>query len=365
MKATKIRFLLILFLSLLFFTGIGQNPLRQVNYSTVTSKIFAVPLNTNIEQITHYDLARMMTTDKTEIVEKVVGSDNQLVVTSIYPQTQRHDFDLEFAVGKSVMTAYGLTIYDHDNQVLHSEDFDETIAGFTIDSENLAEFGLIQIFDMDITELAAVFDLMGYNTLINGDGTFSAVNDSSEFYFDPVNYIIETRTFFDAEMIYSDWKKFNRIEGYYIPDVNVMTEYDMLENNIRLQISSITVYDTYSIIDENDEVVVNYVNPNSQGSGSKKSEVSFGQFTEIEKKNAGIKIYPNPASDQLTVELPLFLSSHYTVQVISSTGELVYNRADVESGTDIQLDVSHLTSGIYLLRCGKEEKWKSAKFIKQ
>ena len=59
---------------------------------------------------------------------------------------------------------------------------------------------------------------------------------------------------------------------------------------------------------------------------------------------AGIKVYPNPTHDKLTIETIL---PNYTLTIINTLGQVVEQRAESKS---VVLDVSQYNSGIYYLR---------------
>jgi hypothetical protein len=97
----------------------------------------------------------------------------------------------------------------------------------------------------------------------------------------------------------------------------------------------------------------------------RKEEVKIARFNEMSKQIAEIRVYPNPASGQLTVDVPLFVANHVDVHIMNAQGVLVYQNHGVETGSTISIDISSLAPGIYLIRCGKGEKWQTTRFVKQ
>ena len=73
------------------------------------------------------------------------------------------------------------------------------------------------------------------------------------------------------------------------------------------------------------------------------SEVISVQVTAVEEATNNCKIYPNPASDQLNIEV----AGMHTVSLINSLGQMVL-QANTE-GETITLDLSPLKKGMYLL----------------
>jgi hypothetical protein len=65
---------------------------------------------------------------------------------------------------------------------------------------------------------------------------------------------------------------------------------------------------------------------------------------------AGLKLYPNPARDNLQVSVNVSMTGSYKVQVVSSSGEQVWMCTDIASGTKrLEINTSGLVSGVYHL----------------
>jgi hypothetical protein len=69
---------------------------------------------------------------------------------------------------------------------------------------------------------------------------------------------------------------------------------------------------------------------------------------EIELKNHGIKIYPNPTTDWLRIDLET-AGSAYTAQLLDATGRLVQQESFTSIGAH-NLSISSLATGIYYCR---------------
>jgi len=81
--------------------------------------------------------------------------------------------------------------------------------------------------------------------------------------------------------------------------------------------------------------------------------------------NTAIKIYPNPASDHFTIELP---SSAKKVQAIiyNMLGEVVLSQTREEiKDNKVELSVKHLASGLYGLRVNADGERFVSKFVKE
>ncbi|HZG01003.1 MAG TPA: T9SS type A sorting domain-containing protein [Chitinophagales bacterium] len=81
----------------------------------------------------------------------------------------------------------------------------------------------------------------------------------------------------------------------------------------------------------------------------------------------GIVVYPNPASDRLTVQLDAGLSQRVTFEVCDVTGRVVrqFEFAPTRLGVNrYELNVSGLTAGSYLVRVNDSQSRRTFKFVK-
>lgn len=80
----------------------------------------------------------------------------------------------------------------------------------------------------------------------------------------------------------------------------------------------------------------------------------------FENKNT-VKLYPNPVSNNLTIENPF--SSNFQLQVINQSGQLILKQNNNKSS--ISLDVTTLSKGLYFLTVHSEnDETQTVKFIK-
>jgi uncharacterized repeat protein (TIGR01451 family) len=78
--------------------------------------------------------------------------------------------------------------------------------------------------------------------------------------------------------------------------------------------------------------------------------------------NLGLTSYPNPASNELFVNLPLVSSG--VIQLISVTGKVVYNKS-VQTTNFHAIPISEISSGFYIVRYESGERAWTSKVIKQ
>jgi hypothetical protein len=86
-------------------------------------------------------------------------------------------------------------------------------------------------------------------------------------------------------------------------------------------------------------------------SGSAKLTEAEGLTASPEKPGYAIELYPNPASDFVTVEIP-DIKAKVQVSVYSADGKMLHSETITQSLT--QVDVSYLKPGIYILRFDSE-----------
>jgi hypothetical protein len=78
---------------------------------------------------------------------------------------------------------------------------------------------------------------------------------------------------------------------------------------------------------------------------------------------AGIEVYPNPAEGSVTVSLSNVTGRHLSLKIINAVGQTV-KQIDMP-GAATQIDVSDLTSGIYIIYCDEDgQRIGTSRFIK-
>ena len=98
-------------------------------------------------------------------------------------------------------------------------------------------------------------------------------------------------------------------------------------------------------------------NPNMNFAKSD-SQMVFEDNGEISETNANVEIFPNPATDNLTIKIELGLIAKMDVKVIDMTGRLVLTaqKAGAEGMNTFNLDVTKLHAGMYFIEIGNEKK---------
>jgi hypothetical protein len=357
---TKTKICLII--SLIFCINMyAQNPIKQVFYKTTTTKIFAVPDSTDMKAITNFDFAKIHSTNTVTNTDMVIDENRDLTITNINEQEPRYENDYEFEIGKVVTNKFGTILYDHKGGMLNNDQFIEVDKNFTLDENSIESYGIMPEIQID-DKLFQMYTSQGFTVSVTDDGAFSAINDSVEIYIDPVKLIMEMRLFKENQLQISDWKQYQKVDDKIIPKVFVMTTYDLLSAGIRLQISEVTNYNSYTILNNSGETVVSFAEKSS--TMMNQEGIVINQFKEMAKKGLNIVISPNPTTSNINVEIPLFGKENVNVEIINSFGSTVLKLNDVKNDNTINIDVSSLTNGVYTLRCTSGKQFKSARFVK-
>lgn len=80
------------------------------------------------------------------------------------------------------------------------------------------------------------------------------------------------------------------------------------------------------------------------------STYSMTKALEFKNDNALVLVYPNPAKDQLTLELPILMKGTYEVKVVDALGRILIASIIDEGQILHQLDIERLAAGAYVLR---------------
>lgn len=96
---------------------------------------------------------------------------------------------------------------------------------------------------------------------------------------------------------------------------------------------------------------------------------SFLTLTDTEEPESldNVRLYPNPAIDDLVIGFESTSSEDYQLEILSANGQLVQrNQVEATTGNNVtELKISNLTPGLYLLRISTASGSKTMKFVKQ
>ncbi len=85
-------------------------------------------------------------------------------------------------------------------------------------------------------------------------------------------------------------------------------------------------------------------------------------INEIENKELIVEIYPNPATEKITIETN---ESIHAVKVSNVLGEIILNKNYVSNESKVEINIDAIPQGIYFLRVKMKDEWCVRKFVKQ
>ncbi len=77
-----------------------------------------------------------------------------------------------------------------------------------------------------------------------------------------------------------------------------------------------------------------------------------------------IKVSPNPASDRLTITLPVAVGTKRNMQILNINGQIVLEKGIYTEGGQCEINIASLVSGIYIItvQTGEQKSW--SRFVK-
>jgi hypothetical protein len=72
--------------------------------------------------------------------------------------------------------------------------------------------------------------------------------------------------------------------------------------------------------------------------------------SELQLKDNELKVYPNPANDKLTINLPFSRKQKATVDLYDLTGKLIRSNTLKESEDELEISTANLSEGIYIYK---------------
>ncbi len=77
-----------------------------------------------------------------------------------------------------------------------------------------------------------------------------------------------------------------------------------------------------------------------------------------------VSLYPNPSKDFFTISLPEGLTAKGSIEIYNNVGQKILNRS-INNNTDLQVNSSHFSNGIYFVNLKIGGSTKTIKFIKE
>lgn len=148
-------------------------------------------------------------------------------------------------------------------------------------------------------------------------------------------------------------------DNIIVPKKGIEIGYDELESGVPYAYTDISLYLYLKIEDESDNSTVAEVGDEELFNDC----MGYTSITEVQKQTMDISIYPNPAREQITVNLSSFMNENIHVEIFNTLGAVIFQQNTQSNQIDI--DINSLPAGIYMIRCGNEDKMISKRFIKQ
>lgn len=89
------------------------------------------------------------------------------------------------------------------------------------------------------------------------------------------------------------------------------------------------------------------------------------RLSQAKGEDSGILVYPQPARDQVTIDLAAAEIHPTTISIFNAQGQLTDVLTIAESQRLIQIDLSHYKSGMYFISCTDSDQIFTAKFLKE
>ncbi|HRW62873.1 MAG TPA: T9SS type A sorting domain-containing protein, partial [Bacteroidales bacterium] len=94
--------------------------------------------------------------------------------------------------------------------------------------------------------------------------------------------------------------------------------------------------------------------------------VGFPDAIEIIAKNENIKIYPNPTSSKITLEINNNIYNEYTIQIVNISGQILSSENIIsENSIKKEFDISEYAKGLYFIKIFTEKEYFQEKIILQ
>jgi hypothetical protein len=343
---------------------------QQVNYCTNTRTSCAIPSCIDEKEITDLDRVKMMYDDLFECKEEVIRN-NKLTVTTYYPQEPRYENDYQYMVGKSVTSVEGMFLYDHKGNEITFVRNEGLEDNFIIPSEYVKQYGIYnQTFKVDRDKALNSLKKSGFEVYEEGS-LIVALSKTIEITVDLDKFIFETRFFDekDRKLQLLHRTNYMRTGGYIVPVSETEVTYDILPSReILCQITRVKTYLSYQVLQDGKEIInegekISYKDYDFRHK-SMQNGGEIDQFEEIQYRETEIKVFPNPATDYITLVLPFYMNENIDITILNTIGIVVLSQ-HYAKGEQIDIDIHSLPAGVYVVRCIKNHKVISTRFVKQ
>lgn len=341
-----------------------QLPKRVVSYTTLQQQHFSLPANIEIGQVNSLDFNKMISQDNSVTTEISIDHSNNPTITTTYHVSPRYFNDYENEITKSITKNGETILYDYNNievkRKRHNPDEDMDVV---FRDEDVKKYGIFNhFFSTNPNVTYNYFYQNGFDVrFLANSNTVVAVSNDVEILINFRDYIYEIRYFEDREFMQSITNYYQCYQGIFIPHSTVTNSISDLDGGIHMLTTTIVTYLEYRVIDDKGKDVVHFI---SKEEVVPKREIKIGSYEEITKRELQLKVFPNPATDQVTVMIPFFMETESTLEIINNYGTVIYKIDNIKGPSQL-LDVSSFVNGIYFIRCTGDGEQVTTKFVKQ
>jgi hypothetical protein len=86
-------------------------------------------------------------------------------------------------------------------------------------------------------------------------------------------------------------------------------------------------------------------------------------MSDVINDGSEIRIYPNPATDEINIALPAFSEDNVTLTIRNANGAVVIEQNVSAGMSNFKMDTSHLQPGMYIMECNGVADRMMKKFI--
>jgi hypothetical protein len=294
-----------------------------------------------------------------EAYNECIGEGSQEMATMNYFARVQSAYAIPNRIDQGTLTA-------GDIEELEDEEFDFEDC-FENEDDIFLEGSLA--FEMEKADLIIMLLNEGYssvsmkgNVLIADGHRVQLTIDFNELIFEVRDFGWEDNPFFDTAGNKTEGimrMNFKQAGNRYAPEKLTFIEYRQTEESeIPYEVTRSTTYLYYERIDEDGNTVL------KTGDEELYNDCMLGivRIKEIQQpQHTDINIYPNPAKEQITIAFNE--NENVDIKIINMLGINVLSQQ--AKGDKVTIDVNSLPAGVYIVRCAKNEKVTSTRFIKQ
>lgn len=340
----------------------AQQYIREVGYSTYTTTTYAIPEKTDIHILGDLDLIQMQKEPAEEECKILVDHNNMITTINTYLNAPRFPNDFTNEVGKRICDEQGMTLLDHQGNILRHPTDTDNVNVFPLTDREVEQLGIYNsLFGQNPRDVFNRFLQDGFRA--NFDSRRRIIKAEIQnilTIIDFRNYIVEVVVYDGNRAVDNSLSTFyKRVNGYFIPTMFIRTNYKEI-NGIRVERVENCVYKNYYVIDERGKKLVDYsqkvMNLNTKDLIMQEYGESTNPFM--------LSIYPNPVDSKVIVTVMDGEKEVAEVSLFDMTGKKMITKK-IETGSPVEIDVSFLPSGNYILYCRSGKNEESQKIIKK